>query len=147
MTIDSALTELEELLDGMNYVVSLSWHKSLVIGDASPHENVQQLLGNDARVCEGKEVVSTEMLAEIQRCLNWKGSKGSYPNQDKLQLQRISELKAFVLSYLEQAVSNAATWRFSIRSGHPHGRPIQWSFAFLISRLDGAELFIGSSSD
>jgi hypothetical protein len=149
MKVEAALSELESLRPGLNYVVSLDLHRVAAIpgGGGTPEQYVAAALGPKAVVGGTAEVTAADMLTEVERCIRWAGDRGSHPDSAAIRSPRLDELVACVLSHMERAAASYAfVRRFWLLSGHPH-YPVQWDFAYVLAGTGGAEVFIGSSSD
>jgi hypothetical protein len=147
MTVEAALAELQDMLPGLNYVVSLDLHRVPPIAGGTPKQYVAAALGRTAVIGGTAEIAPADMLAEVERCIRWEGDHGSHPDEAAIRSPRLNELVAYVLSHLERAAASSAdVQRFWLLSGHPH-YPVQWDFAYVLVGAGGAEVFIGSSSD
>lgn len=146
MTVEAALTELESLLPGMNYVVSLDLHRVPSIPEGTLKQHITAAIGPSAVIGGARVVALADMLAKVEWCLRWPGDSGSHPDKTAIQSPRLNELVACVLSHLQQTAVSSVIWKFWILSGHPH-YPVQWHFAYLLAGPTGSEVFIGSSSD
>jgi hypothetical protein len=142
--IDDILSGFDQL-GGLNYVVSLGIWRTPGNPDWSPADYVVNALGN-AGVAQIVPTSGAEMLATVEQCLRHAGDGGSHPDRAFLRSVRFKELLAGLRAYLEAAIADASVWMFSLFRGHPF-YPVMWDFAYLIVRSDGAEVFIGSSSD
>jgi hypothetical protein len=147
MTVEDALSELESLLPGLNYVVGFSLCRVPAIPDGKPEQYVTAALGSKAVVGGVSETTAAEMLAEVERCIRWPGDIGSGPDEAAVRSPRFNELVTCVLAHFEQVASEStAIWNFWLKDGHPF-YPVQWDFAYVLAGPSGAEVFIGSSSD
>ena len=147
MKVEAALSELESLLPGLNYVVSFDLHRVPAIPGGTPEQYVTAALGPKVVVGGTAEVPAADMLAEVERCIRWAGDRGSHPDEAAIHSPRLDELMACVRAHLERvAASSTAIWSFWLKDGHPH-YPVQWDFAYVLAGPSGAEVFIGSSSD
>jgi hypothetical protein len=142
---DAALRELAESLMGMNYVVSFDLHHVPQVFD-HPKQYVVTAFGARAKVKEFEEVSAGMMLAEVERCIRWRGDRGSHPNLEFRRTERFEELLEGVLAHLRESAKNSTIWSVWIEPGHPH-YPVQWDFAFVLASSSGGEVFVGSSSD
>jgi hypothetical protein len=147
MKVEAALSELESLLPGLNYVVSFDLYRVPTFPGGTPDQYVTTALGPRAVVGGAVQVSAADMLAEVERCLRWDGDRGSHPHEAAIHSPRLDELAACVRAHLESmAAKSTAIWSFWLKDGHPH-YPVQWDFAYVLASPDGTEVFIGSSSD
>jgi uncharacterized protein (TIGR02996 family) len=145
--VEIALAELEEVLGGLNYVVSLSVHRVPVEPSGAPQGYVTAALGPKAVVGRVQPVTGEELLAEVEECLRYRGDAGHGPDGAVLRSQKFKGRVNEVLGYLRKSVaeSSLVAW-FTLRSGHPF-YPVMWDFACLFVKARCAVVFIGSSSD
>ena len=88
-----------------------------------------------------------EVLSTVVECLRYEGDEGAHPDRAALQSVRFNEIVTYVRRYLEWALKGAvAVAEVSLPEGPPF-YPVMWGFAFLIVRPEGAEVFLGASSD
>lgn len=66
------------MLLGLNYVVSLDLHRVPPIPGGEPMQYIAAALGPTAVIGGTSKVVMAEMLVEVERCLWWKGDRGSH---------------------------------------------------------------------
>jgi len=142
-----ALSELESMLGGLNYVPSFQLTWAPLIPGCKPEEYISAALSPGAVIGAVTKAEGPEVLAEVEGCLRYVGDHGHGPPPEALQSPRFEELVARVMAYLADAVEKAAAVRaFWLSAGHPF-YPVFWDFAYLLVGPDGAVVFIGSSSD
>ena len=146
MTVEKALTELEDMLPGLNYMVRLDLHRVPAIPDGTPEQYVRAALGQEPVIWRTCEVALADMLTDVEQCLRWAGDEGSHPDEEAIRSPRLDELVSVVRSHLARAAAGASVWSFCFKSGNPH-YPVQWHFEYVLAGPGGAEVFIGSSSD
>lgn len=147
MTVETALAELESTLPGLNYVVSFDLHRVPLIANGKPLDYIQAAIGPKAVLGDASETTSHDMAAEIERCIKWKGDRGSHPDEDVIQSPRLDDLVNVVVTHFWNVAEHSTQiWSFWLRDGHPH-YPVQWDFAFILVGSENADIFIGSSSD
>ena len=146
-SIDDVLTELEELLSGLNYGVFLKLFRTSCTSGAKPERCVGAVLGECAVIGGIQPVTAAELALVVETSLRYAGDKGHGPEPQALTSQRFEELLAFILRYLSEKCQSFNTIvSFWLKEGHPF-YPVFWDFAFLLIGTETAELFIGSSSD
>ena len=147
MDIDAALRELSDLLDGLNYVVSLTLYRVPPFPGASATECIASAFCPGVVVGGCGPVSGPEMLAEVEATLRYAGDSGAGPRPAALRSKRYEELLRIVLAHFSEASATATIIeQFWFREGHPH-YTVFWDFAFVIAGPHGAEVFVGSSSD
>jgi uncharacterized protein (TIGR02996 family) len=145
--IQSALTKLELLLSGINYVVELGICRILRIPDATVEQYVTAALGPNAVVGGFQPVTGIEVLTEVERCLRYPGDIGAGPMASTLRLPKFNRLVREVLTYLERSVAeSSAVATLRLIDGHPF-YPVMWDFAFAFVKAHWTVVFLGSSSD
>jgi uncharacterized protein (TIGR02996 family) len=145
--VEAALTELESMLGGLNYVVSLAVHRVPVAPDAPPEKYIGAALGPGAVVAGIHPVNGEELLAQVEECLRYPGTTGHGPDAPVLRSSEFEGRLGEVLSYLRRSVgeSNLVS-AFTLRSGHPF-YPVMWDFAYVLVKAHCAVVFMGASSD
>src|SRR5262245_10782060 len=146
-SIDAALAELEALLYGYNYSVSLKVFRVPFALRAEPEDYIVAALGEQA-VIEGiQPVTSDELAADVEASLRYAGSDADGPTAENLKSARFNELFGCVLRHVaEKCQQSTMIVSFRISDGHPF-YPVFWDFAYLMIAPGSTEIFIGSSSD
>ena len=94
MKVESAVSELESFLPGLNYVVSFDLHRDLDIRGDTPEQYVTAALGPKAVVGGTAEVAVADMLKDVEMCIRWEGDDGSHPDKAAIHSPRLDELVA-----------------------------------------------------
>jgi hypothetical protein len=147
ISIDKALSDLECLLYGWNYQVSLKIFRTPFVAGATPEEYVKAALGNGTTVGGLQIVTPSELAQEVETSLRYSGDQGHGPKPDALKSSQFDDLVRLVLGYLaDECQRCSAVVSFWLKEGHPF-YPVFWDFAYLIVTSGNAEVFVGSSSD
>jgi uncharacterized protein (TIGR02996 family) len=148
--VEAALAELEDRLEGLNYVVFLDIHRIPLVPSAPPEWYVGAASGPKApkAVVGGtRPVAAPELLAEVERCLLYPGDGGHGPDPLVLRSEEFDRLVQRTLGYLERSAAEAtATVSFWLKEGHPF-YPVMWDFAYVFVKRQCAVVFLGASSD
>lgn len=139
MIIETALEELAELLAGLNYVVSLDLYCGPELPRGTARQYVKAAIGPQAVLGGAVEVSVSDMLAEVEGCLRWRGTGGAYPDRTALRSPRMKELVAAVREHLTRVAAESKHIRsFWLTRGHPHGPVIFWDFGFILAGPEGS---------
>jgi hypothetical protein len=145
----SVLTEMADLLNsnGINYSVFLKVYSDDVIGASEVGDIINKLLNQGVVVSRVCDVEVSEVIAELQQCLGYVGSKSDGPGVETLRSGQFS----FMLNRILEDVRQLNETSYGLKSlvfakGHP-AYPVFWDFAFLFLRADKHVLLVGSSSD
>jgi len=145
--IDKALSDLELLLHGWNYDVSLKIFRTPFVADTTPEEYIRASLGKGTVIGGLQDVDAAELAAEVETSLRYCGDQGHGPKQEAIRSPRFDDLVRVVLQHLEEECQrSSAIFRFWLKEGHPF-YPVFWDFAYLVVATGSVEVFIGSSSD
>ena len=145
------LAELEGLLIGYNYVVSLHVYCIPYQPQAPIEWYVGEALGPATVIRESGTTTAREILADVEVGLRYVGDAkdgGGGPWPSVRYSPRFRELLAGVLAELTQAIASATLlgW-FELADGLPGVGPVYWGFSYVIVRPDCAIVFIGAGSD
>ena len=147
MDVESTLNELSELLCGLNYEVFLLLYKVPHVPGAGVEHYVSAALGPTALVDGSCSLSGPDVLATVEVSLRYSGNYGHGPFPSVLSSEKFEFLLERVLSHVEQITASATLIeKFWLKDSHSIGS-VFWGFAFVIAGPDGAEVFIGSSSD
>jgi uncharacterized protein (TIGR02996 family) len=145
--VEAALTEMEDLLPGLNYLIWLGIYRVPLTPGAAPEWYVGTALGPKTVVGHTRPVAAAELLAEVERCLRYSGNDGHGPNLSVFRSPEFNPLLRRVLGYLEQSAAQAtAVASFWLQQGHPFS-PVMWDFAYVFVKPQCAVVFMGASSD
>jgi uncharacterized protein (TIGR02996 family) len=145
--IEAALSELQSLLAGINYLVSFGIDRLPGIPDAPPERYISAALGPTAVIAGIQPVEGDGLLADVEGCIQYRGDDGHGPYPSSLRSRVFKQRLRRVLGYMEQSVGEARTVaRVSLREGHPF-YPVMWDFAYVIVKPRCAVVFVGASSD
>jgi len=142
------LAELERLLVGMNYVVSLRLYRLPYRPEASIDWYVAGALGPKAVLRTSGPATRREILADVEFALRYEGDEAAGPQPQYRRSPRFRELLQGVLTELDQAIMKATTLgSFELREGHPVLYPVWWGFGYVVAGPAEAMVFIGAGSD
>jgi uncharacterized protein (TIGR02996 family) len=145
--VELALTALEDMLGGLNYVVSLAVHRVPVEPNGALKSDVSAALDSEAVAARVQPVAGEELLGQVEECLCYRGDSGHEPDKDMLRSRVVKENVDAVLGYLRKSVDeSSAVVAFSLRSGHSF-YPVFWNFPYVFVKAPWAVVFIGSTSD
>lgn len=144
---DDVLDVLSASLDGPNYVVSLRFFRAPLVPGTTPAGYVRLALGAPAIISEIRPVAIGTLIAEVKRCLRHRGAQGYGPPLAVLRSRRFKLLVKCLADHLRELNARSGmAYEFALTSGHPF-YPVFWDFAFLFVTPQGAQVFVGSSSD
>ena len=140
---------LEDLLYGYNYQVFLRHY-------FDPDSNLNTPFVDTLRaVLEKKEVEVggsaaeslSEVIAEVKRCLTYKGDDTCGPISERISSGKFVEALDMILKHIEKLCASCSNIAgIYIKEGHP-AYPVYWNFAWLLQSESGCHVLIGSSSD
>jgi uncharacterized protein (TIGR02996 family) len=147
--VDGALMELEELLAGCDYVVSLDLFRILIIEGGAPKDHARAALASsgervDVRGC--RPIPKAKMLEAVETCLRFHyGSVG--PSQKVIRSLKLAHLIGRVREYLNRSYDESTAVMAIGFAGHHAFSGVMWDFAHLFVKARVAVVFIGWSSD
>lgn len=132
---------------GSNYTVFLRLYELKETAECDPQSKVAVALGEDALIGGIEEVTGTEVISEIENCLQYSGDSDAGPQASVFKSsffeKMLAELNGELVALVE---SSSKIEKFWLKSGHP-AYPVFWDFATLFTRKGGSVILIGSSSD
>jgi uncharacterized protein (TIGR02996 family) len=145
--VEAALAVLESLLLGSNYVVSFRIYRIPEVAGTTTDQYISTALGPGAVVEERQSVLGGELLEEVERCLRYRGFRGTGPDASALRSPEFAQLVQDVLGYLEQSIAeSSAIERIRLRRGQVF-YPVIWGFTYVFLKHHCAVVFLGESED
>lgn len=146
--MEAMLAELERLLAGYNYVISLRLCRVPYRLGAPTEWYVTQAFGPGAVLCGSGPATPREILADVEYSLRFEGDEGGGPLPTNRRSARFRELLQGVLTELEQAIDGASTldW-FDLPDGARVLSPVWWGFSYIIAGPANVMVFVGAASD
>jgi hypothetical protein len=142
------LAELERLLVGFNYVVSLRLFRVPCRADASNGWYLAEALGPTSAVRRFDSATPREVLADVEYALRYEGDENAGPKPSARRSVRFRELLRYVLEELERVVSAATALNsFDVRECSPMLYPVFWGFGYVIAGPDEVLVIVGAASD
>ncbi len=146
------LAELEELLEGLNYTVSLKTYPLEYSSGKLGEWYVTQALGPEVTINGINPVKAPVLLNNVETCLcyegSWHNGHQEYgPDSTSLSSKRFKLLLSDLIEALKEKTARAElVAEILIKDGHPF-YPVFWDFAYVIVGAGGPIVLIGSSSD
>ena len=145
---NTTLRELERLLRGFNYVISLGLFRTSYNPDSPIDWYITEALGPRALVRNSVPTTPREILADVEYSLRYEGDESAGPRPSARRSVRFRQLLDDVLVELEHAVTGAIVLgSFDLREGHPGVYPVFWGFGYVIAGPSETIVFIGAASD
>jgi uncharacterized protein (TIGR02996 family) len=145
--IEAALSRLEELVAGLNYVVGLDLVRVPVTPGMTVAQFVSAALGPGVALAGHHKTTGEEALRDVERCLRYEGGAGHGPDQAALRSREFDESVRVVLAYLQRtAAESKEVAAFSLRGVHAY-RGSMWEFAYVFVKERYGIVFLGWSSD
>lgn len=146
--MEAMLAELERLLVGFNYVVSLRLFRVPRCPDVPSEWYIGEALGPASHVRRSSPATPREVLADVEYSLRYEGDENAGPKPSARRSVRYRELLQGVLDELGRAVGAAEVLgSFDVRECDQALYPVFWGFGYVIAGPDEALVFIGAASD
>ncbi len=139
-----ALKQIEHLLYGFNYAVSLRLYGPSNSAQGL-NETLKMLISDDCELSGVLRTSSNEAKTIITNCLLYQGDEGSKPLELDAKKTLIINLLGSILSSIGFESAEMVV-EFGFKHGHPD-YPVFWDFAYDIHVKDKRWIFVGCSSD
>ena len=146
MTIVNDIERIQDLLAGLNYVVSLTIERVGVGMDCEPADIIAKAFPSSS-VCDLAPCSAEYALKTLTQSLMYQGDYSHGPDAGVLDSDDFMRLLAIVRDHF--TIDLRSTYdihKFRFTDGHPH-YPVFWGFSFMLRFNDYSKIWIGSSSD